>query len=159
MLQDVYFLVEYPIFRDFDDADLEILADLCEELRASPGETIFKEGDPGNAMYIVRSGVVEVTTGGAKGRKNPINIISAGEFFGEMALIDGSPRSADVAAQEESVLVKLSSDAFLRLKKEYPATGFKIVDVLLKTLSFRLRRSNKKAYQDAGPVREGGRPR
>ena len=71
--------------------------------------------------------------------------MSEGEFFGELALIDGSPRSATIIAGGETSLVRLSNEAYKKLRTEHSATGFKITDVLLKYLSQRIRRTTKKA--------------
>jgi CRP/FNR family cyclic AMP-dependent transcriptional regulator len=143
-MPDLYFLIEFPIFREIDGDDIDALAALCEETAFNAGTPVVKEGDPADGMYILKSGVLEVCRN-VGGVVKSINLLSAGEFFGEMALIDGSPRSADVICKEDAVLIRLSSDAFRKLKKENPATALKIADVLLKTLSFRVRRSTTRA--------------
>jgi CRP-like cAMP-binding protein len=143
-MPDLYFLVEFPIFRDFDGDDVEALGGACELQELAPGEAVCREGDPGDAMYIVKSGVLEVSRKVA-GRDVHINLFSAGEFFGEMALIDGSPRSADVTVREASVLVKLPAEAYRRLKSQSPASALKLADVLLKQLSYRVRRTTTRA--------------
>lgn len=143
-MPDLYFLIEFPIFRDFDGDDVDALGAVCELLSLPAGTTVCKEGDPGDAMYVVKSGVLDVSKT-VKGAALHINLMSAGEFFGEMALIDGSPRSADVTVKEEAVLVKLPAAAFAKLKKEKPASALKVADVLLKQLSFRVRRTTTRA--------------
>jgi CRP-like cAMP-binding protein len=143
-MPDLYFLIEFPIFRDFDGNDIDALAILCEEKPYTGGEVVVREGEPADAMYILKSGVLEVCRM-VDGERRHINLLSAGEFFGEMALIDGSPRSADVVCKEPAVLIRLSSDSFRSLKREHPVTALKIADVLLKTLSFRVRRSTSRA--------------
>jgi CRP-like cAMP-binding protein len=143
-MPDLYFLIEFPIFRDFDGNDIDALAAVCEELAFKAGDSVVKEGEAADAMYIVKSGVLDVQRQVA-GQTRHINLLSGGEFFGEMALVDGSPRSADVMVKEDAVLIRLSSEVFRGLKKEKPATALKIADVLLKTLSFRVRRSTARA--------------
>lgn len=151
-MPDLYFLIEFPIFRDFDGNDIDALAALCDERSYAPGAPVVKEGEPADAMYIVKSGVLEVCRI-VNMEKKHINLLNGGEFFGEMALIDGSPRSADVLCKEAAVLIRLSSDAFRSLKKDQPATALKIADVLLKTLSFRVRRSTTRALtNESAPV-------
>ncbi len=107
-MTDVYFLMEYPIYREFEPEDIDILSQIFEELKFKKGETIFKEGTKGDALFIIKTGVIKVYKE-TRTRKKLITILSAGEFFGEMALIDGSPRSATVIAGEDSEIVKLSS--------------------------------------------------
>src|SRR5688572_7974896 len=98
-MPDLYFLIEFPIFRDFGGEDVDALSGICEEVAYAQGAGVVREGEPADAMYIVKSGVLEVGRM-LQGQFKSINLLSAGEFFGEMALIDGSPRSADVAAKE-----------------------------------------------------------
>lgn len=143
-MPDLYFLIEFPIFRELEADDVDALATMAEELSLPAGAAVVREGEPADAMYIVKSGVLNVCRQ-VQGEIKHINLLSAGEFFGEMALIDGSPRSADVLVKEAAVLVRLGSEAFKRLKKEKPATALKVAEVLLKTLSFRVRRSTTRA--------------
>jgi CRP-like cAMP-binding protein len=143
-MPDLYFLIEFPIFRDFDGDDVDALGRACESLELPTGAQVVKEGDPGDAMFIVQSGVLEVSKQ-VNGKTLHINLLSAGEFFGEMALIDGTPRSADVTVKEAAQLVRLPVSAYSQMKKNAPATALKMADVLLKTLSFRLRRSTTRA--------------
>lgn len=143
-MPDLYFLIEFPIFREFDGNDIDVLATRCEELTFSAGSSVVKEGEPADAMYIVKSGVLEVCRT-VNGEVKNINLLNGGEFFGEMSLIDGGPRSADVVCKEAAVLIRLSSESFRALKIEQPATALKVADVLLKTLSFRVRRSTARA--------------
>lgn len=143
---DLYFLIEFPIFRDFEADDVDVLGGVCELLSLEPGASVCREGDPGDAMYIVKSGVLEVSRA-VEGEARHINLLSAGEFFGEMAMVDGSPRSADVSVKEAAVLVKLPAEAYKSLKKQKPGTALKVADVLLKQLSFRVRRSTSRALE------------
>ena len=143
-MSDLYFLPEYPIYRDFDADDIEILSKICEEKKYTNGQAIFKENEAGDGMYIIKKGVVKIFKVN-KTRKKFIASLTEGEFFGELALIDGSPRSATVEASGDVELVKLSTEAFEKLKNEYAKTGFKVTGVLLKFLSYRIRRTTKKA--------------
>ncbi len=143
-MPDVSFLVEYPIYRDFDIKDIDILSKICTEERYKDKELICREGDPGGAMYIIKKGTVKIYKE-TKKRKKLIVLLSDGEFFGEMTLIDKSPRSASAYAGGDTELVKLSVDGFKRLKNQYSATGFKVMSVLLKFMSHRIRRTTKKA--------------
>jgi len=145
-MPDVSFLVEYPIYRDFDFDDIDVLSRICEEQPYRDKGLVFREGDPGDAMYIIKKGAVKIYKETDK-RKKLIAVLSDGEFFGEMTLIDSSPRSASAYAGRETELVRLSREGFERLKKEYSATGFKVVGVLLKFMSHRIRRTTKKAAE------------
>ncbi len=141
---DVAFLLEYPIYRDFMPEDIEVLSDICEEIKYKNNENVFAEGEPGDSMFIIKKGTVKIYKETLK-RKKQIALLSDGEFFGEMALIENAPRSATAIAGGETILIKLSLNNFKLLKTNYPSTGFKIVDVLLKFMSQRIRRTTKKA--------------
>jgi CRP/FNR family transcriptional regulator, cyclic AMP receptor protein len=151
-MPDLYFVIEYPIFRDFEADDVDALGSLCEEKNLPAGAYLFRENEPGDAMCIVKQGVLNVSKV-INGETKHVNILNAGEFCGEMALIDGSPRSANITAKEDTAVIVLSCEAYKRLRKEHPATALKIADVLLKTLSFRLRRSTRRAVEsDPAPT-------
>ena len=95
------------------------------------GEKIFVQDDEGACMYVVRSGKVGITAGGAV-----LETVGAGGTFGEMALIDGSPRSATAVAREPTEVAVIDEKAFLYLVEKNPAFGLD----LLRRLSKRLRR-------------------
>ena len=100
------------------------------------GATIFKEGDPGDKMYFVQSGDVELRVGG-----KPVHVIETGGFFGEMALIEDAPRSASAHAATECHLMPVDRERFATLVKMTPD----FVIEMMRTLSNRLRRMHKKA--------------
>jgi CRP/FNR family transcriptional regulator/CRP/FNR family cyclic AMP-dependent transcriptional regulator len=143
-MADTYFLADYPIYRDFDADDIETLGKICEEKKYLNGQDIFREGDAGDGLYIIKKGAVKIVKEN-KSRKKLIATLAEGEFFGEMSIIDGSPRSATVESSGNVELVKLTRDGFEKLKDEYSRTGFKFVGVLLKFMSYRIRRTTKKA--------------
>jgi CRP/FNR family transcriptional regulator, cyclic AMP receptor protein len=98
------------------------------------GEKIFLEEDPGNAMYMVRSGRVDVVTYGTV-----LENIRAGGIFGEMALIDDGPRSAAAVAAEPTEVVAIDKPAFLAVVRADPQFALKVMSML----ATRLRRMNK----------------
>ena len=100
-----------------------------------PGEVIFAQGDPGDRMYLVRTGEVEILHNDAV-----VDTIGAGEIFGEMALIDGSPRSAGARARGDCELQPIDEKAFLSLVHETP---YFALDVM-RTLALRLRAMNER---------------
>jgi CRP/FNR family transcriptional regulator, cyclic AMP receptor protein len=145
-MTDVSFLLTYPIYRDFEPQDIDTLSQICGEEKHKDKEVIFKAGALGNAMYIIKSGTVKIWIETDKRRKM-IALLSDGEFFGEMALIDNAPRSATVTAEGDVEIVKLSTEGFNRLKTEFSSTGFKVVGVLMKYMAHRIRRTTKKAAE------------
>jgi CRP/FNR family transcriptional regulator, cyclic AMP receptor protein len=117
--------------------DFQLLANAGFPLaKFAVGETLFSEGDAGDTMYVVRSGEVEIERGG-----KVIETVSSGGIFGEMALIDGSPRAATARAKTACEVAPISERAFLFLVHETP---FFAVSVM-RTLAGRLRRSASSA--------------
>ena len=96
-----------PIFRRLEKGTLFEIARRVDEARFPAGATLVREGDPGDALCIVVEGTVEVSIGG-----DVVAELAAGDFFGEMSLIDGLPRSATVVAVGEVLLYTLSSSDF-----------------------------------------------
>ena len=113
--------------------DLGLLANAGFPLATyDPGEIIFAEGDKGEHMYVVRSGDVEIEQNG-----KIIETLSGGGIFGEMALIDGSPRSATARAKTACELAPINEKSFLFLVHETPFFAIAV----MRTLAERLRRS------------------
>jgi CRP/FNR family transcriptional regulator, cyclic AMP receptor protein len=102
--------------------------------RFAASEVIFSEGDKGDAMYVVRSGEVVIERGG-----RPMETLGAGGIFGEMALIDGSPRSATVRAKTDCVVAPINEKSFLFLVHETPFFAIAV----MRTLADRLRRMDE----------------
>jgi CRP/FNR family transcriptional regulator, cyclic AMP receptor protein len=97
-----------------------------EDLVATPGTVIFRQGDPGDKFYLIRTGSVRVFRQDA-GRETELSVLQAGGYFGEMALFMDEPRSATVAALEETHLLVLSKEQFQDILKEYPNVTFAFV--------------------------------
>jgi CRP-like cAMP-binding protein len=93
-------LKNVPIFSGLDKGHLKRLSRLMVERRFGPGEEIMKEGDQAAGFFVVTSGKVEVVRGADGGKGEVLNTLGPGEFFGEMALFEGFPRSATVRALE-----------------------------------------------------------
>ena len=87
---------------------------------AAPGTIIFRQGDPGDRFYVIRSGNVRVFRKDAGGLETDLSVLGPGESFGEMALLTGEARSANVEAIEETRLMVLSKEQFERILKDFP---------------------------------------
>jgi CRP-like cAMP-binding protein len=118
--------------------------DYIVKLRA--GDFVFKEGDPGTEMYIVQSGTVEVFSEGPRGR-NLLAVMEKGDFFGEMALLDGDPHMASARALEDVEVIEINSTLFDRMIK----ANAEIAVRMLRKLSIRLREANRNLGK-ASPV-------
>lgn len=136
------FLAEYKTFQHFDEPDLEVLSAECTEAAFKKDEVIFPEESPGDKMYIIRQGSVKVFKK-IKNNETTLAIVNPGEFFGEMALLDGGPRSAAAKAIEDVKALVISTKNFEMLREKSPQVALRIMDVLVRTLSTRLRQANK----------------
>lgn len=136
------FLLGAKGFKDLGQPDIDALNSVCAEEAFKSNDTIFPEEGPGDKMYIIKSGSIKITKK-VKGQENTIAVINAGEFIGEMALLDGMPRSAAAKAAADTVVVSISRENYATLRAKFPQTALKIVDILVKVLSNRLRQANK----------------
>jgi CRP-like cAMP-binding protein len=141
-MPDVSYLAKYPPFKTFDGTDLEAMGSVGEEKVIKKDELVFDEDSKGDSMYVIKSGAVKILKK-VKNQENTIAVLNPGEFFGEMALLDGLPRSAAVRATADSELFMVSLDGYQKLRREKPHTALKLMDIIIKVLSNRLRQANK----------------
>lgn len=128
------------LFSALDDSKLESIADRFQAKTFLKDELILIEEDQANqSLFIIASGSVKVFITGVDGREAILALLNKGEFFGEMSLLDGEPRSASVKAFEETQLLILRRDDFLNELKRIPELALS----LLAEISKRLRRANK----------------
>ncbi len=106
------------------------------EKQLRSGETLFNEGDAGDEMYLIRSGKVKIVKD-LEGTTKTLAVIGEGEFFGEMALLDKSPRSAAAIAETDAKLIIVDRDAFLSSVNKNP-----FIKYIIETLTNRLRKTN-----------------
>ncbi|HKX17413.1 MAG TPA: Crp/Fnr family transcriptional regulator [bacterium] len=138
-------LARSPLFSQLASAELEKIAALLRRRRYRAGEPVFREGDPGTALYVVDTGEIRILLGGADGKEVVLSLLGSGEFFGELALLDGEPRSADAVATVPTELLVLPRDDFLRLLREVPAVAVN----MLAALSRRFRRTDRLVHDAA----------
>jgi len=106
-------LRQVPLFESLDDDAAKQLCDLLETLDCEKQKVLFRAGEAGDAMYIIERGKVRISVDATDGRELTLTELGRGDFFGEMALLDGQPRSANATASEESRLAVLSRQHFL----------------------------------------------
>lgn len=133
-------LRQIPLFAHLEHDEVARIARAAREKSYPKGSVILFEDDPGDALYVVLQGDVKVVLIGEDGREVILSILGAGDFFGEMALIDDQPRSAHVIAMEDANLLVLHRDDFQQCLQEFP----RIALGLLRALSRRLRRADDK---------------
>lgn len=125
------FLSKIDLFHFFSGEELVAFLEKAVEVQAPKGVVLFREGEPGQDMYIVVRGMIKIFRG-----NRVIDIVKPGDYFGEMAIIENQPRSASVAALEDSVLLQVPLAVF----HEYFSRQPKSLVAMMQTLSQRIRR-------------------
>lgn len=132
-------LARVPLLASLDSAQLHTFADACTALEIPAGEPVFRVGDPGDALYIVESGTLEAVLDEGTASEQVVSSFVSGDFFGEMALLTGQPRSATVRARTHSRLLALAKSHFDRAVAEDPGLALR----LSRALSARLFDTNE----------------
>ena len=140
------------IFYDLTPAQYEMLAAICEEQKARLGEILFEENTPGDEMYVIGRGAVEVLVdpsivGGpsVSRRSGPVTIatLREGQTFGEVALVDQGLRSASArCAEADTSLLRIPRDKLNRLCESYPELGYRVMRNMAADLAFKIRGSD-----------------
>lgn len=128
----------FPIFSALTEDSLRDLAQGMREQRWGAGKLVFSRGDQGDQMYAILSGRIRLALANAQGREIVLRTLVTGDILGEMALIDGEPRSADATAAEETICLVLGRARFEAVARERPDVGM----AMAKHLSAHLRRTN-----------------
>ncbi|HEU4618503.1 MAG TPA: Crp/Fnr family transcriptional regulator [Gammaproteobacteria bacterium] len=122
------------LFRGLPDATLDRLAALAGRRAYQKGGVIFSQGDPGDALFGVASGRVRISASGSGGREVFLNIMEPGDTFGEIAVMDGLPRTAGATALDDTTLVVLKRVDFLALLEREPRLGIHLLMLLCQRL-------------------------
>lgn len=128
-----------PIFTDLSDSDLNRIASKMVSRDYEKGQMILLEESTGETFFIITSGTVKVTRLSDDGREVILALLGGSDFFGEMSLLDGEGRSANIVANEDAEVMTLSRRDFLECLETYP----KIAIALLEELAVRLRKSDQ----------------
>ncbi|PSL05371.1 transcriptional regulator [Haloactinopolyspora alba] len=127
-----------PLFRELDDEAAAALRASMTEVHLGRGETLFREGDEGDRVYVVTDGKIKLVRTASDGRENLLALLGPGQMFGELSLFDPGPRSATVTAVTDTTLWSLSHPDLLPWLTGRP----EVSRGLLLQLASRLRRSN-----------------
>jgi CRP-like cAMP-binding protein len=132
------------IFKDLDSNELEIVRKHVFEQRVKKDSVLFREGMPGELLYIIMSGCVEIIKETKDHEKIVLATMKTNEIIGEMSLIDSEPRSATGITLEDSVLLVIQKQSFNEILQSDPYIAAKILKGLLKIIIKRLRIADKK---------------
>ncbi len=143
------------ILADLNDQQLERFAQLMELINVKQWDEVVGQNSPGDAMYLVLDGELRVRLM-IRDKETILATLGPGEFFGEMSLFDNGPRSADVIANKDSTVLKVSATNFNKLLSRAPELAAPIVSAIGKTLVARIRADNKRFKDSVSFARAGG---
>lgn len=138
-------LAGHCLFRQLDATIIERISALVVSRRVKAGEVLFMKGDEGDALYMVVTGQVRISTTGPGGRAVILTMMGPGDVFGEIALLDGMPRTADAIAIAPTRLVMIQRRGFIALLEQEPGLALH----LLKLLCERVRRTSEQVEDSA----------
>ena len=128
-----------PLFSGLDSSAADSLRTSMNLVKLRKGQSLFKEGDDGDHLYVVSSGKVKLGTKSVDGRENLLMILGPGDMFGELSLFDSGPRTATAIAVTDAKLLALGQDKVIPWVREHPEVSLQ----LLARLASRLRRTNE----------------
>src|SRR3954469_18960388 len=123
-------LRSHPFFSGLDGRIVERLIPHAVTRKAKKGTLLFRKGDPGTNLYAVCAGAVRVSAPSARGKDAIFNLIVPGEIFGEIAFLDGGPRTADAVVIESGELMIVERRDFLPLVQDYPELALRLLEIL-----------------------------
>jgi CRP-like cAMP-binding protein len=139
---DLTLLKQAAIFADLDDGELSRVIEVCREQKFQGAETIFKEGEPGNRLYIIAEGEVRISRNIPGSGEEALAVLKQGACFGEMAIFDRSERSTDAFANTDSRLLTITRSDFELLMDFNRDIAHKVLWAVVRLLSSRLRVTN-----------------
>jgi CRP-like cAMP-binding protein len=132
-----------PLFKGMAAKEIEYLSSIFFESRVHEGKTVFIENMPGESLYLVKQGAVQISQMLAEVDEQHLTLLGAGDIFGEMAIIDGGIRAATARVTKNSILYSLSQKDFTTLAREKPRLGLQLVLNISRIFSGRIRQAKK----------------
>ena len=130
MSADTAFLAQIHLFAQLDEDERTVLAQAMSHRTAATGEPLFRAGEPGDSMFIVEHGAVELFVTDTTGQKIVLHTSQPGDFFGELSLLDGGSRTASATAVEPTSLLVLDREDLLQLFRKRPDAALDMLAVL-----------------------------
>jgi CRP/FNR family transcriptional regulator, cyclic AMP receptor protein len=118
------------LFGKLDPNHIDRLASCIVEKSVERGATIFAKDDPGSSLFAIRKGTAKMTVPSADGHEVVVNLVTKGDIFGEIALLDGGPRTADAVAISDCEMFVIERRDFLPLVQEEPEIALKLIEIL-----------------------------
>ncbi len=142
--EELEIIARIPLFEELDEIEIEEMARIMAKEKYRAGDGIFDEGDVGDKMYLILKGAVDIIKDTGKGPGQILVTLKAGDYFGEMSLIDDAPRSASAMAGEETILLSINKKHLNLLLDNSPTIAAKIYKFFVAVLNDRLRETNDK---------------
>lgn len=136
-------LLSMPTFSELNSREIKALLAIIHHRTYVPDENIFYQGDPGIALYIIMEGNVKIEFSSETGEKMKLATFTVGDFFGELALVDGEKRSASAIAETDTKLAVIFKPDLDEFVEKYPKKGVKILKGISRIITTRLRNLNK----------------
>jgi CRP/FNR family cyclic AMP-dependent transcriptional regulator len=136
-------LSRVPAFSGLSARELKEVAVIVHKREYRAGEPVFAQGDPGLGMYIIQEGEVAISLSGKESEERELVVLTDGDFFGELALIDESPRSANARCKTDCILIGFFRPDLFELIEKKNQLGIKIIFKLAEIVSQRLRTTDK----------------
>jgi CRP-like cAMP-binding protein len=127
---DLALIASHPLFGALQQAQLQRLVAYSKHRKVKAGRAIFAKGDRGDALFAIRSGTIKITAPSGDGREAVFNVLTDGEIFGEIALLDGRARTADAVAVDDCDLLVIERRDFLTLVETDPKIALKLIELL-----------------------------
>lgn len=123
-----------PLFEGVPPEGYEIAEQAFRTISLRPRQTVFEAGDPGHALYLIRSGKVKISHRNLDGREKVLAYLNPGEIFGEMSLVDDEPRSATATAVEDTVIHALYLEEYWGLVRRFPQVAHNLARIIARRL-------------------------
>jgi CRP/FNR family cyclic AMP-dependent transcriptional regulator len=123
-----------PLFGSLDDRAAQKLCDMLETVDCRTDQKLFSAGDAGNAMYLIETGEIKISVTGSDGQEITVAELGPGDFFGEMAMLDGQARSANATAVESARLASLSRKHFMSFMESNSEVALEMLSALAQRL-------------------------
>jgi CRP/FNR family transcriptional regulator, cyclic AMP receptor protein len=136
-----------PLFKGMDATELRNLSRLFREISMDEGSTVFIEQMPGESLYLIQEGTVKISRMIAEGEEKTLVVLGPEDVFGEMAILDGAPRSATARVAETARLLAVKKTDFEQLCASDPRLGMKLMRNIVRLFSQRVRENNDEYRQ------------
>ncbi len=128
-----------PLFADMDSEESKALFESMVPVELTRGDVLFREGEPGDRLYVIAQGKIKLGRRSSDGRENLLSILGPGEMFGELSLFDPGPRTATASSVSDALVYELRHQALVQWIASHP----NVATTLLGALARRLRRTNE----------------